>query len=117
MGSGVVAVAYADLDARVPRIDLIAIAAQAGARGVLLDTADKSGPGLLQVATAPELERTYKHRLTHDPRDLDRARQLATPGERLRLGVFYRNARSARYDLIRRVPPRAVRNCHRPRHG
>jgi 2-oxoglutarate/2-oxoacid ferredoxin oxidoreductase subunit beta len=58
--------------------------------------------------TVPELERTYKHRTAHDPRDLDRARQLATPGERIRLGVFYRDETRARYDVIRRVTPRSV---------
>jgi uncharacterized protein (UPF0264 family) len=55
--SSVVAVTYADVEAAVSRIDLIAIAAQAGARGVLLDTADKRGPGLLQLMPALVLER------------------------------------------------------------
>ena len=58
--------------------------------------------------TVPELEKTYRNRLTHDPRDLDRARQLAEPADRVRLGVFYRNSNSARYDLIRRVEPKAA---------
>ncbi|HEX2778226.1 MAG TPA: thiamine pyrophosphate-dependent enzyme [Gemmatimonadaceae bacterium] len=56
----------------------------------------------------PELERTYKHRLVHDPRDLAAARALAMPGERVRLGVFYRDPDKARYDLIRRVAPRTA---------
>lgn len=46
--AGVIAVAYADLS-RGTAIDarsLVAIAARAGARGVLVDTADKNGPGL-----------------------------------------------------------------------
>jgi (5-formylfuran-3-yl)methyl phosphate synthase len=50
---GVVAVAYADLACDcgigVPR--LIDIAARAGASGVLVDTVDKSGPSLCQLAT------------------------------------------------------------------
>ncbi|HET9010800.1 MAG TPA: thiamine pyrophosphate-dependent enzyme [Gemmatimonadaceae bacterium] len=54
--------------------------------------------------TVPELERTYRNRLAHDPRDLARARELATPGDRIRLGVFFKDASRARYDLIRRVP-------------
>lgn len=58
--------------------------------------------------TVPELERTYRNRRVHDPGDLDAARQLAAPGDRVRLGVFYRNAARARYDLIRRVPERTA---------
>ena len=57
---------------------------------------------------APELERTYRNRLPHDPRDLAKARELAMPGERIRLGVFYRDPEKPRYDLIRRVPPRTA---------
>ena len=56
----------------------------------------------------PELEKTYRQRQVHDPRDLDRARQLAEPGDRIRLGVFYRDARKPRYDLIRRAPSRTA---------
>jgi hypothetical protein len=44
--SGVVAVGYADDSASVAPAALVAIAARAGARGVLLDTANKRGPGL-----------------------------------------------------------------------
>ena len=46
--SGVIAVAYADAS-RVRAVDaraLVHVAGDAGARGVLVDTADKSGPGL-----------------------------------------------------------------------
>ena len=56
----------------------------------------------------PELERIYQHRLVHDPRDLARGRELAMPGERVRLGVFYRDVSKARYDVIRRLPARTV---------
>jgi len=47
-GCGVVAVAYADADrvASLAAGALVDVAARAGARGVLLDTADKAGPGL-----------------------------------------------------------------------
>jgi uncharacterized protein (UPF0264 family) len=44
--SGVVAVCYADDAASVAPPALVAIAARAGARGILLDTSDKNGPGL-----------------------------------------------------------------------
>jgi 2-oxoglutarate ferredoxin oxidoreductase subunit beta len=56
----------------------------------------------------PELEKTYRNRLPHDPRDLARARELAMPGEKIRLGVFFRDASRPRYDVIRRVPSRTA---------
>lgn len=52
----------------------------------------------------PELEKIYKNRMAHDPRDLDTARRLAEPADRIRLGVFYRNETRPRYDRIRRLP-------------
>jgi uncharacterized protein (UPF0264 family) len=57
--SDVIAVAYADVD----RLDggsaetLIEIAARAGANGVLVDTADKNGPGLLALVSQDQLTR------------------------------------------------------------
>jgi uncharacterized protein (UPF0264 family) len=47
-GAGVVAVAYADAPIVESPLadDLVDVAAAAGARGLLVDTADKSGPGL-----------------------------------------------------------------------
>ena len=57
---------------------------------------------------APELEKTYRNRMTHDPRDLDRARSLASASGNVRLGVFFRDASRARYDLIRQVPARTA---------
>jgi uncharacterized protein (UPF0264 family) len=56
---GVVAVAYADAD-RVASLEACAfvdVAARAGATGVLLDTSDKSGPGLRELMTAVALAR------------------------------------------------------------
>jgi (5-formylfuran-3-yl)methyl phosphate synthase len=48
--SGVVAVAYADSEARwCDAHGLLPLAARAGASGVLIDTADKRGPGLLEL--------------------------------------------------------------------
>jgi uncharacterized protein (UPF0264 family) len=58
-GSGVVAVAYADA-ARVgslPFASVLDVAARAGAHGVLLDTADKSGPGLCVLQSPRTLAR------------------------------------------------------------
>jgi uncharacterized protein (UPF0264 family) len=57
--TGVVAVAYADA-ARVSSVafeDLLAVAALGGAEGVLVDTADKRGPGLRQLVTPETLSR------------------------------------------------------------
>ena len=55
---GVVAVAYADASTQAlsPQT-VIAVAARAGARGVLIDTMDKHGPGLLGVMSTVELMR------------------------------------------------------------
>jgi 2-oxoglutarate ferredoxin oxidoreductase subunit beta len=46
----------------------------------------------------------YERKLYHNPKDLVMARSLAEPGERIRLGVFYRNEGVPRYDVIRRLP-------------
>jgi len=52
----------------------------------------------------PGLEKIYKRRLEHDPSDLARARSLSEDGERIRLGVFYRDDSLPRYDDIRHLP-------------
>jgi len=54
---GVVAVAYADAErgASLPPAALVEVAARAGAEGVLLDTADKGGPGLRGLVEAGAL--------------------------------------------------------------
>jgi uncharacterized protein (UPF0264 family) len=51
--TGVIAVAYADADrvASISHIHLIEVARDAGARGLLLDTANKEGPGLPGLVT------------------------------------------------------------------
>jgi uncharacterized protein (UPF0264 family) len=51
--AGVVAVAYADADrvASIPTDPLVDVASRAGAQGLLLDTADKTGPGLRGLVT------------------------------------------------------------------
>jgi len=57
--AGVVAVGYADADpeASVPFPRLVEIAASTKAWGVLLDTVDKSGPGLSQLVRVSEVTR------------------------------------------------------------
>ena len=56
--SGVVAVAYADsaTGGSPDAVSLVSIAARAGARGVLVDTADKRGPGLLELWSPAALD-------------------------------------------------------------
>jgi uncharacterized protein (UPF0264 family) len=67
--AGLVAVAYADdVAAPVDRVALLNLAARAGASGVLLDTTDKRGPGLLQLLSPKALTawvaRGHHHGLT-----------------------------------------------------
>ncbi len=52
----------------------------------------------------PELEKTYKAILRHDPGDINEARRLAGDAGKLRLGVFFRDESRPRYDELRRVP-------------
>ena len=56
--TGVVAVAYAETQVQgcIDAHDLLPIAARAGASGVLVDTADKRGPGLLDLWTMLTVE-------------------------------------------------------------
>jgi 2-oxoglutarate ferredoxin oxidoreductase subunit beta len=67
-------------------------------------------PSLMQLlthddgVTAPELDKAYKNRITHDPSDLAAARNLAEDTSQIRIGLFYRNETRARYDLIRKAP-------------
>ncbi len=56
----------------------------------------------------PELEKLYANRVVHDPRDLDAARRLAEPTDRIRLGVFFRDETRPVYEEIRRVPRRTA---------
>jgi 2-oxoglutarate ferredoxin oxidoreductase subunit beta len=56
----------------------------------------------------PELDRTYKNQLVHDPRDLDEARRLADTSEKIRLGVFFRDESHPRYEETRRLPKLTV---------
>ena len=42
--------------------------------------------------------RMYKNQLSHDPSNINAARELATPGERMAIGLFYRNPDAPRYD-------------------
>jgi 2-oxoglutarate/2-oxoacid ferredoxin oxidoreductase subunit beta len=52
----------------------------------------------------PELEKLYKNRIPHDPRDMNEARRLAAEGGKIRVGVFFRDESRPRYEDLRRVP-------------
>jgi 2-oxoglutarate ferredoxin oxidoreductase subunit beta len=56
----------------------------------------------------PELEKLYKNRIIHDPRDMDAARRLAETGDRIRLGVFFRDETRPVYEEIHRAPKRTA---------
>lgn len=56
----------------------------------------------------PDLDQIYKNKIIHNPRDIDAARRLAGPSDRIRLGVFYRNEDVPVYEEIRRLPARTA---------
>jgi 2-oxoglutarate/2-oxoacid ferredoxin oxidoreductase subunit beta len=53
--------------------------------------------------TVPELDAIYKGRRVHDPSDLAGGRALADDGDKIRLGVFFRDESRPCYDEIRRT--------------
>ena len=54
---------------------------------------------------APGLDKLFKHRRVHNPKNLDEARSLARRGDMLRLGVFFRDDSLPVYEEVRAVPP------------
>jgi len=68
-------------------------------------------PGRLELLVhkdgvrVPAIEQIYKNHREHDPSDLDAARSLARPGDRFRLGVFYRDASKPRLEVTRQQQP------------
>ena len=67
-------------------------------------------PGMVELlvhddgVVPPEIDKIYTNRITHDPADLDSARRYAEDSDHIRLGLFYRNESSARYDLLLQPP-------------
>lgn len=57
----------------------------------------------------PSLASVYKNRIVHDPSDMNRARELATPSDHVRLGIFYRNEDKPRYEDVQLAPQRTSR--------
>ncbi len=52
---------------------------------------------------APGLEKLFKNRIIHDPKDLDGGRHYAEVENRVRLGLFYRNGELPCYEDTREV--------------
>jgi 2-oxoglutarate ferredoxin oxidoreductase subunit beta len=53
----------------------------------------------------PGLEKLFKARRVHDPKNIDEARSLARRTDMLRLGVFFRDDSRPVYEEVRAVPP------------
>jgi 2-oxoglutarate ferredoxin oxidoreductase subunit beta len=53
----------------------------------------------------PGLEKLFKARRVHDPKNIDEARSLARRTDMLRLGVFFRDDSLPVYDEVRALPP------------
>ena len=53
----------------------------------------------------PGLEKLFKARRVHDPKNIDEARSLARRTDMLRLGVFFRDDSLPVYEDVRAVPP------------
>lgn len=56
-------------------------------------------PDSLQVS--PSLASVYRNQLVHDPRDIDRARQIASSTETIPVGILYQNPEVPIYEEIR----------------
>ncbi len=63
--------------------------------------------------TVPELDAIYRNRVAHDPANLDEARELAEPADKIRIGLFYRNEALPRYEELRRQPHYGIEEKNR----
>jgi 2-oxoglutarate ferredoxin oxidoreductase subunit beta len=52
---------------------------------------------------SPDLARTYRNQLAHDPADIDRAREIASCEDPIPVGILYRNPSVPCYDELRRI--------------
>jgi len=57
----------------------------------------------LQVSDS--LGRVYKNQLEHDPTDLNRAREIASAGDPIPVGILYQNPAMPRYEDMRAIAP------------
>lgn len=52
----------------------------------------------------PDMEAIFTTHVEHDPADIHHARELAEQSDKVRLGLFYKDASRPRYDDTRRLP-------------
>jgi 2-oxoglutarate/2-oxoacid ferredoxin oxidoreductase subunit beta len=64
---------------------------------------------------SPELSRTYKNQIEHDPSNIDRAREIASSEDPIPVGILYRNPSVPCYDDLRAVGP--LRTAEQTRAG
>jgi 2-oxoglutarate ferredoxin oxidoreductase subunit beta len=50
---------------------------------------------------SPELSRTYRNQLEHDPSNIDRAREIASCDDPIPVGILYRNPEIPCYEEVR----------------
>jgi 2-oxoglutarate ferredoxin oxidoreductase subunit beta len=53
------------------------------------------------VRVGPELARTYRNRIEHDPSDLKAARDIAASPDPIPVGILYRDESVPRYEELR----------------
>jgi 2-oxoglutarate ferredoxin oxidoreductase subunit beta len=51
------------------------------------------------ITVSDDIVKTFKHKETHDPGDLSRARELALDPDKIYLGLFYQDKYAPRYDV------------------
>ena len=52
----------------------------------------------------PDLGQIYQNHLVHDPSNLNEGRRLAEAGDKVRIGVLYKNPDAPRYEELRKLP-------------
>jgi 2-oxoglutarate ferredoxin oxidoreductase subunit beta len=67
------------------------------------------------LTLSPELARTYKNQIEHDPLNIDRAREIASSDEPIPVGILYRNPAVPCYEELRHAG--GLRNAEQIRAG
>ena len=57
------------------------------------------------LTLSPELSRTYRNQIEHDPSNIDRAREIASSEDPIPVGILYHNPAVPCYDDLRAVSP------------
>ena len=67
------------------------------------------------MQVSPSLAATYKNQETHDPLNLDRAREIASMTEQVPVGILFHDPEATRYDDIRDpdrpISPETIRSA------